>query len=97
MADKILTIPKDSTLPMKINDNLYIQVSSQCQWCYSDPKSCFPGGLLDPGQYEKTTGGFKYGPYLAKAAGTVDFGSPTSPPCSTTGIGATGHTITVSN
>lgn len=97
MADKILTIPHDSTLALKVNDNLYIQVSSQCQWCYSDPTPCFSGGLLAAGQYNQTTGGFKYGPYPATAAGTVNFGSPTSPPCSTTGITATGHTITVTS
>jgi hypothetical protein len=97
MADKVLTIPNDSTLAVNVNDNLYIQVSSQCQWCYSDPTPCFSGGLLAAGQYEKTTGGAKYGPYLASAAGTVNFGSPTSPPCSTTGVTATGHTIIVSN
>ena len=74
MADKILTIPNDSTLPIKVNDNLYIQVSSQCQWCYSDPTPCFSGGLLAAGQYNQTTGGFKYGPYPATAAGTVNFG-----------------------
>jgi hypothetical protein len=97
MADKVLTIPNDSTLAVNVNDNLYIQVSSQCQWCYSDLTPCFSGGLLAAGQYDKTTGGAKYGPYLATAAGTVNFGSPTSPPCSTTSITETGHTITVSS
>ena len=97
MPDKILTIPHDSNLPLKLGDDLYIQVSTECQWCYSDPTPCFSGGLLAPGQYEKTTGNNKYGPYPATATGTVRFGSPISPPCSTSGITGTGHTIIVSN
>jgi hypothetical protein len=97
MADEVLTIPKDHTLPIKVGDNLYIQVSDTCQWCYSDTTPCFPGGLLKPGQYNKTTGGFKYGPYPAKAKGTVYFDSPTNPPCNPKNEPDTGHTIVVSN
>lgn len=99
MADKVLTIPHDSNFPVVTGDNLYIQASEDCTWCYSDPNNCFPGGLLANGNYSKQTGNNKYGPYPAVNAGSVGFDSSAgfNQPCNPgASIRATGHSIVVS-
>lgn len=73
MPDKILTIPHDQNFPVKTGDNLYIHVSAECTWSYSDPAGCFPGGLLANGTYSQQTAGQNYGPYPAVNTGSVSF------------------------
>lgn len=81
MPKRILTIPQDNNLPVKVGDDVYIDVLNDCQWCYSDPTPCFSGGLLAPGSYKGATPPNQHGPYRATAAGTVKFCAPINPPC----------------
>jgi hypothetical protein len=99
MPKKVLSIPQDTNLPVKVGDDVYIKVIKNCQWCYSDPTPCFSGGLLPNGSYTATTPPTEYGPYLATAAGTVKFCTPINPPCDPNNCSAKDvpQTIIVSN
>ena len=100
MPAKHLNIPNDlsSVNLNKGTDTLEITVTATCTWCYSDPNGVFPAppGFLAAGTYNVTTPHTKYGPYTPQNDGVIEFGVSIPPtPCSTTGITATGHTITV--
>lgn len=100
MPDKYLNIPHDDNFPVKTGDNLYIHVTAECTWCYTDPDNCFPGGLLANGTYSQQTSGQNHGPYPAVNVGSVGFDSPpgANQPCIPTGgTKATGYTIVVSS
>lgn len=100
MAEKILNIPHGSNFDVKTGDDLYIHVNDDCTWCYTDPDSCFPGGLLANGNYSQQASGQKYGPYPAVNDGSVGFDSPLgfSQPCNpAAGVRAVPHSIVVSS
>ncbi|HEU5458695.1 MAG TPA: hypothetical protein VFU68_08755 [Terracidiphilus sp.] len=78
------------------SDTLYIEVTQDCNWCYTmNPAGVF-SSFLPAGSYTATTPPTTYGPYTAAVAGTVNYNAVTSGDCSTAGITATVHSITVS-
>lgn len=92
-STKTLNIPNGGNLTLNKNqEDLLIHVTQTCQWCYSDPDGVFPN-MLPPGQYDPGD----YGPYDATGTGAVSYGDPINPPCSTSGVAGTPHTITVTN
>jgi hypothetical protein len=100
MPAKHLNIPNDlqSVNLTKGVDTLEITVTATCTWCYSDPDGVFPAppGFLAAGTYNVTTPHTTYGPYTPQNDGIINFGVSIPPvPCSTEGIAATPHTITV--
>jgi hypothetical protein len=98
MGTKHLSIPNDlSSVNMTLGaDDLEIKVTADCNWCYSDPNGVFANGFLAAGSYTATSPPTKYGPYTPSTTGTVTVNAVTSGDCSTSGITATPHSITVS-
>lgn len=62
-------------------DDLRIEVTEDCTWCYSDRKNCFANGFLAAGPYKATRPHTTYRPYKAANAGTVLFNAVTSGEC----------------
>jgi hypothetical protein len=69
-----------------LTDGIFITVTVDCNWCFSDPGGCFPvypalNSLPPSGPY---TGGQIFGPCIPTTAGTVYFNSSLgSDPCQT--------------
>jgi hypothetical protein len=89
------------SLPMTMEDELYIIVNDDCTWCYKpDPNSVFaapPTGFLAAGRYTNTTPPTRYGPYTPNAVGSICYNAVTSGDCDCSEITATGHSITVTS
>lgn len=99
MADIHLEIPSGASanVPMKVNDNLYIEVTASCNWCFSDPDSIFSPELPACGPYNPETPPVEMGPYTATKTGSVLFNAVAQDKtCTLTGITATAHSIIVS-
>jgi hypothetical protein len=88
MGTKHLNIPNDlSSIEMtKGTDDLEIQVTATCNWCFSDPDYVFgnPSTLLSPGLYTVTNPHTKYGPYTPVNDGTVTVNATIPPIACTT-------------
>jgi hypothetical protein len=100
MGTKHLNIPNDlkSFSMTKGQDDLVIQVTATCNWCFSDPDHAFgnPSTLLPPGEYIVTTPHTTYGPYTPVNDGSVTYNATIPPtPCTTTGVRGVPQTITV--
>jgi hypothetical protein len=97
MATKHLNIPNDlsSKQLTRGTDDIQITVTADCSWCYSDPNNVFANGFLAAGSYTATSPHTTYGPYTPANDGTVTVNAVTSGNCTTAGVTATPHTITV--
>jgi len=100
MSKKVLNLPHHVDIHMTMNDTLYIKVSDDCNWCYSDKTGVFgppPKEFLAPGFYAATKPPTEYGPYKPQHTGSVQFDA-TDPgtTCDLKRKGLTPHTITVS-
>lgn len=104
MARVDIEIPNGSVnASMKNADELYIKVTENCTWCFSDPNGIFPvapaANSLPANNSQVTTANSPYGPCvpISGKTGTVTYGSSIPPaPCTlqkTTGT--LSHTITV--
>ena len=88
MADIHLQIPSGASanVPMKKGDNLYIKVTGDCNWCFSDPNSVFSPELLPAGTYYAQNPPVETGPYQAEKTGSVPINAvPPDEVCSPTG------------
>jgi hypothetical protein len=98
MAKKTLNLPHQDNFPLKTVDTLYLKITQDCNWCYSDPTGVFgqpPDGFLAPGLYKATKPPTVYGPYKPQHKGDVTFETtPPGTPCTVKDF--TPHTITVS-
>jgi hypothetical protein len=95
---KTLKIPHGmNNESLKKSDTLYIEVTDDCNWCYSMNPSGVFSTFLPAGTYTATTPHTTYGPYTAAIDGTVNYNAVTSGDCNPEGFTETGHTIVVSS
>lgn len=99
LKEHFIGIPNDlSSKKMKVGTHhLYIVVTDDCTWSYTDSNSCFPC-FLTPGKQKMGT---VHGPFIPARTGTVHFGAvpspsdPGAPSDPTVPAPLSGHTITV--
>jgi hypothetical protein len=99
-TEQFLGIPCSLTNVPRIakKHQLYIVVTGDCNWCYSDPDGCFGKTFLKKGPKRK---GHVYGPYTPIKKGTVHINAVASAPGKVVSCDpfaptpASGHTIIV--
>lgn len=95
MGHKTLSLPHHTDVSMTIKDTLSINVTEDCNWCFT-PKDVFGKDFLSEGRVNKRA--TPYGPYSPAKPGEVCFDAKTPPTTHCVpDCNRTGHTITVSS